>query len=300
MSDDKDEEIYRVETVPPPAGENDAYNAPTKVGPMAAAVVEEMMHASVKKAAELSQRAHDKKAAAEEKAAVAPARASQPAEARSSTVPKAEAPKPEAPKPEAPKAKPDLPNAAKAPPLAPPKPPTSRPAFPKVEAPRSEPLKPPTPPRAVPTAPTSKPPIGPLSKPPVPVGASPAKSGASGYSLAERDLVQDLSPAPSSKPITSPPRVYDESEEEDNAETLVSKSAKPPVVTPTPMIPPRTPPPFIASSFAPSAPPNPTPSLPPSPFEPASTDIGPFPIYVPVIVGFSIFITGLIVYFWAR
>lgn len=33
--------IYRVDTVPPPAGE-DAYNAPTRVGPMARAAVEKM------------------------------------------------------------------------------------------------------------------------------------------------------------------------------------------------------------------------------------------------------------------
>ena len=47
MSDDeKGEKLYRVETVPPPAGESDAYNAPTRVGPMAAAVVAEMMKAA--------------------------------------------------------------------------------------------------------------------------------------------------------------------------------------------------------------------------------------------------------------
>ena len=63
--DDNDEAIYRVETVPPPAGESDAYNAPTKVGPMAAAVVEEMMHAAVRKSTELSQRADEKRAAME-------------------------------------------------------------------------------------------------------------------------------------------------------------------------------------------------------------------------------------------
>ena len=64
MSDDDDKEdgIYKVDTVPPPAGESDAYNAPTRVGPMAAAVVEEMMHAAEKKAAELSQRAEAKRA----------------------------------------------------------------------------------------------------------------------------------------------------------------------------------------------------------------------------------------------
>jgi len=76
MSDDeKEEAIYRVETVPPPAGETDAYNAPTKVGPMAAAVVEEMMHAAVRKSNELSQRADEKRAAlvAQTNASAAPA-----------------------------------------------------------------------------------------------------------------------------------------------------------------------------------------------------------------------------------
>ena len=42
MSDD-DDGIFRVQTVPPPPGETDAYNAPTKVGSMAASIVEEMI-----------------------------------------------------------------------------------------------------------------------------------------------------------------------------------------------------------------------------------------------------------------
>lgn len=42
MTDD-DDGIYRVDTVPPPQGESDAYNAPTRVGPMASALVEEML-----------------------------------------------------------------------------------------------------------------------------------------------------------------------------------------------------------------------------------------------------------------
>ena len=32
-NDDTDESIFRVDTVPPPAGDDDAYNAPTRVGP---------------------------------------------------------------------------------------------------------------------------------------------------------------------------------------------------------------------------------------------------------------------------
>lgn len=56
-ADDSDGGIFKVDTVPPPAGESDAYNAPTKIGPMAASVVKEMMHAAERKAVELSQRA---------------------------------------------------------------------------------------------------------------------------------------------------------------------------------------------------------------------------------------------------
>jgi hypothetical protein len=43
----KDEAIYRVETVPPPPGEGDVYNAPTKVGPMSDAVIDAMRKAGV-------------------------------------------------------------------------------------------------------------------------------------------------------------------------------------------------------------------------------------------------------------
>jgi hypothetical protein len=51
MSEDsekkKEDEIYRVETVPPPPGEGDAYNAPTKVGQMPKEVLEAMKRAGV-------------------------------------------------------------------------------------------------------------------------------------------------------------------------------------------------------------------------------------------------------------
>jgi hypothetical protein len=43
MSSNDDDGIYRVDTVPPPQGESDVYNAPTKVGPMAGAIVEEIV-----------------------------------------------------------------------------------------------------------------------------------------------------------------------------------------------------------------------------------------------------------------
>ena len=56
----KEAAIYRMDTLPPPEGEGDAYNAPTKVGPMAESVVKEMMFAAGRKAAELSERAAEK------------------------------------------------------------------------------------------------------------------------------------------------------------------------------------------------------------------------------------------------
>ncbi len=42
-SDDDDDGIFRVETVPPPDGESDVYNAPTKVGMLAGTLVEEIV-----------------------------------------------------------------------------------------------------------------------------------------------------------------------------------------------------------------------------------------------------------------
>lgn len=49
MSND-DEGIYRVDTIPPPQGEGDAYSAPTKVGVLASAIVEELVAASQREA----------------------------------------------------------------------------------------------------------------------------------------------------------------------------------------------------------------------------------------------------------
>ena len=47
--DDKNDDIFKVDTVPPPPGEENAYDAPTKVGPMAAAALRELMaHAEAK------------------------------------------------------------------------------------------------------------------------------------------------------------------------------------------------------------------------------------------------------------
>ena len=41
--DDSDGAIHRMDTLPPPEGEDDAYSAATKVGPMARSMVEAMM-----------------------------------------------------------------------------------------------------------------------------------------------------------------------------------------------------------------------------------------------------------------
>jgi hypothetical protein len=55
-NDEKNEDgLYRADTVPPPDGGGDAYNAPTKVGPMAATVIKEMI-AAAQEAAERVER----------------------------------------------------------------------------------------------------------------------------------------------------------------------------------------------------------------------------------------------------
>lgn len=55
--------LYRVDTVPPPAGQSDAYNAPTKVGPMPAATIAAMMQEAERQVAENNARAAKKVAA---------------------------------------------------------------------------------------------------------------------------------------------------------------------------------------------------------------------------------------------
>jgi hypothetical protein len=238
MSDDKKNQGF--DTVPPPAGEDDAYSAPTRVGPMANAVVQEMMHAAALKAIELTQHADAKEARA---------RATPPA--------------------------PD------APPKAPMR--NSRP-------------------------------------PPVP---APRKAETDDYALDDGDLVED----------TAPPRVYDEEDDEDNAATLLSKSARAPIVSaagaaqaPTPQaspvvdqssVPTSAPPPFAAplptrtsspprsfgapsafdspGSFAP-----PTPFTPPSPFAQPPNDEDSLAIYFPLVIGFAILFAGIALYVWAR
>lgn len=67
-NDDDAGRVYKVETVPPPAGSGDAYSAPTKVGPMTPVLVQEMMHAAKAKA---EAKAEAKKVAAASAAATA-------------------------------------------------------------------------------------------------------------------------------------------------------------------------------------------------------------------------------------
>lgn len=57
MAEDQDDEgaLYKVDTVPPPDGESDAYNAPTRIGPLAASVVAEMMSGAERAAFESNQ-----------------------------------------------------------------------------------------------------------------------------------------------------------------------------------------------------------------------------------------------------
>lgn len=266
MSDDdkKDEAIYKVDTVPPPAGEDDAYSAPTRVGPMAAAVVEEMMVASVRKAAELTAVAEEKAAASKRKAAA------EAVERKTTPVASAVAPTDQLSESDL------IPDAA----------PSSRGP--------SSPRKPPT-----------------LSKPP-PVPQKPTPPAAIATPLA--------SPVPQGPP----PRMYDDADDEDNAATLLSRSAKAPVVAPLPRIP--TPPigfPPAAVSAQPPSRPAPSPPSGPappvvSPFAPPSVQPGPlaprgapttspvdaallqFPVFVPLAIGFAIFAIGLALYLWAR
>lgn len=50
MTRDNDDAIFKVQTVPPPPGATDAYSAPTKVAPMDASVLDEMIVAAKRNA----------------------------------------------------------------------------------------------------------------------------------------------------------------------------------------------------------------------------------------------------------
>jgi hypothetical protein len=61
--DENDGGIYRVDTVPPPDGEDDAYSAPTRVGVMPESLVQEIMHAAELKSAALREKESQRRAA---------------------------------------------------------------------------------------------------------------------------------------------------------------------------------------------------------------------------------------------
>jgi hypothetical protein len=52
--DRNDDAVYKVDTVPPPDGDDDAYSAPTRIGPMASAVVNELIMAKSRESAEVA------------------------------------------------------------------------------------------------------------------------------------------------------------------------------------------------------------------------------------------------------
>jgi hypothetical protein len=269
--DDKDEAIFKVETVPPPAGESDAYNAPTKVGPMAAAVVEEMMHAAVRKSTELSQRADEKRAAMEGPGkATASAKPSAPVKSDPVRAPAPiSGPSPASTKPQEPVPVSRPPTSTKTNAAAPSKRPVpvqgSGYSFGASDLVHDVPSSPPSPP---------SPPSKPAAPPPrVYDDEEEDDNAATMLSLAAK--------APVVKPIASPPLA------------------------------PRTPiaaPHASDNASAASAPPTPA-STPPESGPLASTVPSPFAIpqpqsaltaWLPVIVGFGIFFVGLALYLWAR
>jgi hypothetical protein len=91
--DENDGGIYKVDTVPPPDGEDDAYSAPTKVGVMAESLVKEIMHAAERKSAELREGEARKRAAS----GAAASELAAPSDATPIDAPPAPAPAPPAP-----------------------------------------------------------------------------------------------------------------------------------------------------------------------------------------------------------
>ena len=334
MSDDEKEDgpaIYKVETIPPPDGEDDAYSAPTKVGPMADAAVRELMQAAERKAAELTARNAEKKAASAAAAKVAaslptpmsvkptgipqtPASSKPPAPASSgsdsgspsasstpsaSSVPSAWSVPSAAPP--SPRAAPSGPVSGRspAPPVGPvgrtvpaapsmsPKPPSLVPrpaAIPRVDAVIATPAPIPTPPP-------------PAAPPPPALPVMTMEPGAIAALSAE--------PLPPAVPVESgphtPPRLYDEKDETDDAATLLHKSAAQPRQEHTALLP------SAGSTRPPPVAPNRPSARPrePIPFDraiavPVSEPEPPRVLLMPLVVGFLIFAIGLGFYIWAR
>ena len=308
MSDDEKEDgpaIYRVETIPPPDGEDDAYSAPTKVGPMADAAVRELMQAAERRAAELSARLAEKKAAS---AAAAKVASSLPTPMSVKPTGVAQTPASSKPPATAPASSPapssgsGSGSGAAASSTAPPSP---RPAATGPVSGRS-----PAPPigpvgRSVPSAaPTSaKPPTmapRPAAIPRVDAAAVPAPPALPVMTIEPAALAaltaEPLPPAasPSESAPNTPPRLYDEKDETEDAATLLHKSAAPPRQEHTALLPsavaphkpttqPREPIPFDRAIAAPVREPEP-----------------PRVLLMPLVVGFLIFAIGLGFYIWAR
>jgi hypothetical protein len=283
--DDKDDgpAIYRVDTIPPPDGEDDAYSAPTKVGPMADAAVRELMQAAEKRAQELSARIAGKKIANAE-AAKAAASMPTPLTVKPTGVPIAKPPTPPAAAPPAaaPPASARLPSAT----------PANGPVSGRVVAHGPGPVgrtvstsppaaaKPPSAPRpaAIPRVDASEepalPPLVPLGPPPVNLSldGDPAFPPPPRHDTADAQaLMQRSAPPP------PPPR------QEHTALLPVPSSARPADAA-APLdaaLRAREPIPFDRSPVAPQ--------------EPA-----PRVLVMPLVVGFLIFAIGLAFYIWAR
>lgn len=264
---DDDDSIHKVDTVPPPAGEEDAYSAPTRIGSMASAVVEEIFHA-----AKAGAEADDLEATGSHRTIV------------DVGVPASVPPPPRLP-------------SFVAPPLLPSRPPTLLPRATLSSRP-----------------PASRPPT---SRPPT--SWAPAMLGP--------ERPRSTLPPPASGP-RHVPRVYDDDDVDDedgDAVTLLSKSAKPPA--PAAVDPPASPasastaPPAPRTPSAPPAPstppaapsawpagPRPPAASAPAPIEPtlvsasqtpASWHGGPL-LYAPLVLGVAVLLAGIAVFVLSR
>ncbi|MDB4945969.1 MAG: hypothetical protein JWP97_5503 [Labilithrix sp.] len=234
MSDDQkngnEDGIYRLDTLPPPDGETDAYSAPTRVGPMAAAAVEELMKAAERRATDLSARSEEKRRLAG--APAQPPASSQPSSSRLGSAQPASSQS----------SQPASSRLGSANPASSPKP-ARRP----VDVPRPPPM-----PRGLAPRPAA-PPTPAFPAPPLPAGAR-----------APAPPADVQGPHPSAMP-----RLYagpgDEADGDQDERTLLNQNAPPPIVGPRPApavpAPPAAAPPVAAPQVA-FATPTP-PALPP-------------------------------------
>jgi hypothetical protein len=299
MSDDDDNKqgIYKVDTVPPPAGDGDAYNAPTRVGPMAAAVVEEMMHAAERKAAELNLRSEEKRASKG-----SPASRPMPAEAR-----KPESRKPESRPQAAPSSVPVEARRSSQVPLPPPlarisKPPVEEPALALGDSDLIDDSSNDGPPpklyddeddednAATLLSKAAKPPIAvPVAQPPAPV-AFPAPLS----TRSPRFGASDQPPKVATPPLAFTPPPPAVTLPAPLSPSAIAPSALPPRMPPQPI-------PFAPHHAASGSviPPIPGGSF--GPPEPAPSILErPGALYAALAIGFTIFFIGIALYLWAR